>query len=214
MNWIKVLLLIATLTFSNAQTPVGSWIFDTKASVKKHKEFARIYSRLEGMQIVLNNSHVYQIPHKGSGKCSKTGNFYVLKAKNGKKMRAHLTKEGLLHITQPTSRGNIELYFKKGSLKVGAISDYIYINSVYRQKNKVYDNGYLYYLFLDNGVFYSYASPKQKLSANEIKSKGDKLQYRFLGDKIVMQGPFKVTIKAYNKKKIVTSQKDILYVQK
>ena len=50
MNWIKVLLLIATLTFSNAETPVGSWTFDTKASVKKHKEFARIYSRLEGMQ--------------------------------------------------------------------------------------------------------------------------------------------------------------------
>ena len=51
------------------------------------------------------------------------------------------------------------------------------------------------------------------MTATEVKKRGDRLKYRFLGDKIVMKGPFKVVIRAYGKEKIVTSQGDQLYLQ-
>ena len=214
MSWAKVIVLFLVSSFLSASGLVGSWVFNVKASIKMDKRFTPVYRGLEGMQIKFNADGSYVIENKGGGHWSKSGNSYILKSKSGKKMSAHLRKDGLLEIVQPSRIGDIKLLFSKGALKVGAVSNYIYLDRVYKQREKIYDNGYLYYLFLDNGTFYSYASQKTDVTANEIKTKGDRLQYAFLGDKIVMRGPFKVVIKAYNKSKIVTSQNDTLYLVK
>ncbi len=214
MNWFKVIILLSLFSFVSASTVVGSWLFDRETSVKTEKKFARLYSRLEGMQIRFGADGNYTIANKGGGTWSQKGDTYLLKAKSGKKMSAQLRKDALLEIVQPTSRGNVKLFFHKRALKVGRVGNYIYLNRVYKQRERIYDNGYLYYLFLDNNTFYSYASPKKSITVNEIKVKGDKLRYIFLGNKIVMRGPFKVVIRAYNKSKIVTSQKDTLYLEK
>ncbi len=214
MNRFKIIILLSLFSFVSASTVVGSWLFDTEASVRMEKKFAQLFSRLEGMQIKFAADGNYTIVNKGGGTWSKKGDRYLLKAKSGKKMSAQLHKDGLLEIVQPTSRGDIKLFFHKGKLKAGSVANYIYINRVYKQHDRIYDNGYLYYLFLDNNRFYSYASPKKSITVNEIKAKGDKLRYIFLGNKIVMRGPFKVVIRAYNKSKIVTSQKDTLYLEK
>lgn len=214
MSWGKVIVLFLVTSFLGVSGVVGSWFFDLKASVKMDKNFAPVYNRIEGMKIKFNADGSYIIANRGGGHWGKRANSYILKSKSGKKMSAHLRKDGLLEIVQPTSRGDIRLLFSKGVLKVGFVGDYIYLDKVYKQREKIYDNGYLYYLFLDNGTFYSYASQSSSVTANEIKTKGDRLQYAFLGDKIVMRGPFKVVIKVYNKSKIVTSQNDTLYLVK
>lgn len=214
MNWFKITILLLLFSFANCSEIVGSWLFDFKTSVKMDKKLTSVYKRLEGMQIKFNEGGSYTIINKGNGKWIQKGNIYLLKTKSGNKMAAQLLKSGLLEIVQPTSRGNIKLFFHRGLLKTGTVGDYVYLNRVYKQRDKIYDNGYLYYLFLDNDTFYSYASQKESVTADEIKAKGDKLRYNFLGDKIVMRGPFKVIIRAYNKTKIVTSQKDTLYLEK
>ena len=210
---MKLLILLILSSILNASTILGTWIFDTQASIKAKKEYAPIYNRLQGMQIKFNKNGTYKIKNKGGGYWQKRGNIFILKAKNGKKMVAKINQNGLLKIIQPTSKGYVKMLFKKASKKSKGINNYIYLNRVYKQKDKIYDNGYLYYLFQDNGTFYSYASNKEQVTPKEIKTKGDKLRYIFLKDKIIMRGPFKVVIKAYNKTKIVTSQNDILYLQ-
>ncbi len=176
-------------------------------------QFKSIYSRLEGMQIQLLPNGRYTIADHGSGKWRKVGNNFIFIANNKKKMTASLLKNNRLQITQHMQAGDVPLFFYKVKSRSYDISNYLYLNRVYKQKQRVYENGYLYYLFLGDGTFYSYATPKTKVTAAEIKKRGDRLKYRFLGDKIVMRGPFKVVIKAYKKQKIVTSQGDTLYMQ-
>jgi len=213
MAKLLLLFLLFFISFSDATSIIGNWMFDFKSSVEKMSKLKPIYSKLEGMQIQIESNGKYTITEHGAGEWRKEGDSYILSANNGKKMHAKLLNSGLLQITQQTRAGKIPLVFRSKPLQKYNISNYLYINSIYKQKQKVYDNGYLYYLFLSNGIFYSYASPKTTVSVDEIKKSGDKLKYRFLGDKIVMKGPFKVVIKTYKKQKIVTSQGDILYLQ-
>ena len=209
----RILLFLLLLSFSNAASIVGKWLFDLKSSIAAKKQFQSIYNRLEGMQIKIDANGNYTILGRGEGRWHKKGQNYLLVSKSGKTMTARVTSAHQLEIIQSTSVGDVPLYFSKRAMQSGPLSNYIYLNRVYRQREKIYDNGYLHYLFLPNGLFYSYATDKDKVTAEEIKKRGDRLKYRFLGDKIVMKGPFKVTIKAYGKEKIVTSQGDRLYLQ-
>lgn len=208
-----LLLLLFFFSFLDAATIVGNWVFDFKYSVAMKSQFRSIYSQLEGMQIQVLPDGRYSIVGHGAGSWRKQGNNFILFANNGKKMGATLLKNSRLQILQHTQAGDVPLFFHKKEPKRYYIGNYLYLNRVYKQKQKVYDNGYLYYLFLGDGTFYSYATPKTEVTAEEIKKRGDRLKYRFLGDKIVMKGPFKVIIKAYKKQKIVTSQGDTLYLQ-
>ena len=208
-----LLLLLLLISFLDAATIVGNWVFDLKYSIAMKPQFKSIYSRLEGMQIQFLPNRRYTIADHGSGKWHKVGNNFILIANNRKKMSASLLKNNRLQITQHTQAGDVPLFFHKEKSRDYNINNYISLNRVYKQKQRVYDNGYLYYLFLGDGTFYSYATPKTEVTAEEVKKRGDRLKYRFLGDKIVMKGPFKVIIKAYKKRKIVTSQGDTLYLQ-
>ena len=205
--------ILSCFSFLDAAPIVGNWIFDLGYSIEANSHLKPIYYRLEGMQIKVDPSGDYSIVGRGNGRWLKEGDHYILTAASGKKMVAKLLKGNRLEIVQSTQVGKVPLYFTKASIKSKNISNYIYINRVYKQREKVYDNGYLYYLFLDDGTFYSYATNKEGVTATEVKKRGDRLKYRFLGDKIVMKGPFKVVIRAYGKEKIVTSQGDQLYLQ-
>ncbi len=93
------------------------------------------------------------------------------------------------------------LYYERFN-QIKDINNYIYLNRVYKQKEKVYDNGYLYYLFLNDGTFYSYATNKEGVTATEVKKRGDRLKYRFLGDKIVMKGPLRLLYEPMGKRRL------------
>ncbi|HHD74760.1 MAG TPA: hypothetical protein ENK87_03400 [Nitratifractor sp.] len=209
----SVLILVSIFSFLNASTIVGNWLFDNSFAVKRHQEYRSVYNSLDGMQIIISKDGSYKIPNKGGGKWMRVANGYRLLSASGKTMSASIIPAAKLQIIQKTSRGIISLYFKKSALKERGVGSYIYLDRVYKQKKLIYDNGYLYYLFLSNGTFFSYASPKESVNKEEIKSKGDRLKYSFLGDKIVMRGPFRVTIKAHNREIITTSQGDTLYLQ-
>lgn len=213
MAKLILLFLLLFITFLDAASIVGNWVFDLKHSIEVKNKFKSIYNRLEGMQIKIDPNGRYTIRGRGNGRWLKEGDHYILAAKSGKKMTAKLHSGNRLEIVQSTQAGKVPLYFTKGVVKSKDISNYIYLNRVYKQKERIYDNGYLYYLFLNDGTFYSYATNKTGVTATEIKKRGDRLKYRFLGDKIVMKGPFKVVIRAYGKEKIVTSQGDKLYLQ-
>ncbi len=207
----RFMLLLSTLflLIADANSISGQWIFDLNRSIKAKEIFASYYKQLDGMVITIDANRSYAILGRESGSWKEHGDAFLLTSKKGKKMGAKLLKENQLLLF----RGRVPLFFRKVA-NGKDISEYIYLDRVYKQRAKVYENGYLYYLFLNNGVFYSYVSNKESVTAEEIKRAGDRLEYQFLGDKIVMKGPYKIVIIAYGKEKIVTSQGDILYLEK
>ncbi len=208
-----LLYLLPLFSFLSASSIVGNWIFDSQSSIKKHKELQSIYKNLEGMQLLIKRDGRYIISNRGSGRWKKSDNGYLLLSSSKKQMQAQLEQDRLI-VLQKTSKGAVPLYFKKGNATaLKSISNYIYLDRIYYQKSRVYDNGYLYYLFLPNGTFYSYVSTKKDVTKEEIKKRGDRLKYAFRDNKIELRGPFRLTIKAVNKATITTSQNDRLYAK-
>ena len=126
--------------------------------------------------------------------------------------RMEAKREGL-HLV--IMQRDMSMYFrtKKSDVNAKKLSDYVYLNKPYRQKKRIYDNGYLYYVFLDNGIVYSYVSPAKQVKAEEILKQGDKFKYKYSNDQILIKALMTISIKAKTKGHIKTSQDDELIVQ-
>jgi len=197
---------------------VGHWYFDLKAS-QSHattKEEKYLLKSLVGDEMVIDNSGNFSSQGKKVGRVKEQStNNYIVTTSSGKRLTATYKKPYLV-VKERANIGEFTIYFTKKNVTKNAksISKYIYLNQIYRQPKKVYDNGYLLYLFLDNGVVYSHVTNTQKISRDEILQKGTKLRYKYSNNKIYIRSAmFTVTIEAKSKREIHTSQGDRLILQ-
>jgi len=205
-----------TQSTTSQKSITGHWYFDLKASQAhaKTKEEKYLLKSLVGEEARFDNGTMYDANKKvGTYKVTST-NHYAISTKRGKTMQA-IYKTPYLIITEKSNMGEFTLYFsQKRAKNTKGITQYIHLNRIYRQENKVYDNGYLYYLFMDNGVMYSHVSHAKALRKNEIMQKGTQLKYKYLNNKIYIRAAmFTITLNASNKTKLSTSQGDKLVLQ-
>ncbi len=185
---------------------VGHWYYDLKAS-QSHastKEEKYLLKSIVGEEMVLDRQGNFYAHSKkiGSYKSIST-HKYSIKTTNGKTMKANYKKPYLI-VKHNSDIGEFSLYFIKKNISKNSknIASYIHLNQIYRQPKKIYDNGYLYYLFLDNGIVYSYVSHKTKTTKNEIIKKGTKSKYKYLNNKIyVTNHPLKKRVPPTNRDK-------------
>ena len=203
----------------SAPTPtngvVGHWYYDLKASQShaQTKEEKYLLKSIVGEEMVLDGQGNFYAHGKKIGNYKSTSNSqYSIKTKSGKNMRA-IHKNPYLIVTDTSNIGEFTLYFSQKNVTKNrkSIANYIHINQIYRQPKKVYDNGYLYYIFLDNGIMYSHVTHKTKTTKDEILKSGTKSKYKYIDNKIYIRlAMFTVTIEAKNKKRLTTSQGDRL----
>lgn len=197
---------------------VGHWYYDLKAS-QSHantKEEKYLLKSIVGEEMILDKQGNFYAHGKKVGSYKSTSNNqYSIKTKSGKNMSA-THKNQYLIVKDSSNMGEFTLYFTQKNVAKNSksITNYIHINQIYRQPKKIYDNGYLYYLFWDNGVMYSHVSQKTKVTKDEILKSGTKSKYKYVDNKIYIRlAMFTVTVEAKNKKSLTTSQGDRLVLQ-
>jgi hypothetical protein len=195
----------------------GVWYFDLKASQArvKTKEQKYLLQTMVGESITIDaNDNIYENGKKTGKVVQNQIDSYIFKT-NNKEIQVEYIKPYMVLYSQ-SNMGNYYLYYtqKKITQNTKSIENYIHLNRIYRQPKKVYANGYLYYLFMDNGIAYTYTSDKRYLNKEEMLQKGKKVQYKYVDNKLYAKiAFFTVTFKATNKTKLRTSQGDTLVLQ-